>query len=201
MNFRSIVCAAGLALFTVSPSHAVPVELTVESGVLKGAKYVDVDGVLFDVTFRDSTCVALFDGCDESSDFTFTTLEDATKAATALMQQVFVGEFDDDPTKTEGISYVFGYAMIPYGFIPNSVGVWMAVASNNTFEGSDQVLHWGYDPTVDTSNPGPGVPDFRNYALFSPTVVSSVPLPPSIALFLTGLAGLAGFSRWKKRTA
>lgn len=36
---------------------------------------------------------------------------------------------------------------------------------------------------------------------FEPLPPSSVPLPPTIVLFLTGLAGLAGFSRWKKSTA
>ena len=41
----------------------------VVDGELVGASDVLVDGTLYDVKFQDGTCVDLFDGCDEVSDF------------------------------------------------------------------------------------------------------------------------------------
>jgi hypothetical protein len=38
-----------------------------------GARGVDVNGVLYEVDFRDGSRVDLFSGCDSLADFTFTT--------------------------------------------------------------------------------------------------------------------------------
>ena len=50
-----------------------------------------VDGVLYDVQFIDGSCIELFDGCDEASDFKFQTFDAARSGAMlALLDQVLV---------------------------------------------------------------------------------------------------------------
>jgi hypothetical protein len=82
--------------------------LDVIGGQLFGASNVDVGGVLYDVEFLDGTCIAVYDGCDSNSDFTFQTVGSASVAAQALLDQVFVdgapGAFDTDPELSNGCS-------------------------------------------------------------------------------------------------
>ncbi len=82
------------------------------SGQLTGATGVEVvvDGMTqtFDVIFVDGTCIAVFDGCDENTVFTFTTTAEALVASQALLDQVFHdpigGDFDIHPELTLGCS-------------------------------------------------------------------------------------------------
>ena len=103
----SSFAAALLAVFALAyPMSAQAVTLNVDSGTgqLLGATEVDVDGVLYDVDFVEGSCVALFDGCDSTSDFTFTTSTAALAAANALQSQVFTdtvaGNFNTEPELT-----------------------------------------------------------------------------------------------------
>jgi hypothetical protein len=61
-----------------------------------------VDGSLYDVEFSAGTCIEMYNGCDEVSDFPFQTLASAVLASHALLDQVFLdgpaGNFDSDPT-------------------------------------------------------------------------------------------------------
>ena len=94
----------------VSISHAAT--LDIRSGQLFGAVGVDVDGVLYDVAFRDGTCIELYGGADENKDFPFTNLSNLNDtsleitANKALLDQVFVdsplGAFDSVPNLTNG---------------------------------------------------------------------------------------------------
>jgi hypothetical protein len=61
--------------------------LTAE-GQVTGAIGVDVDGQLLNVSFVDGTCAELFDGCDESTDFFFSSGLAADAASRALAQHV-----------------------------------------------------------------------------------------------------------------
>jgi hypothetical protein len=88
--------------------------LDIVGGQLLGAFDVDLNGSLYDVTFVDGTCVGLFDGCDESSDFFFQDYASAEDASRALLDSVFsdiyqyphpLGTFDSDPGLTSGCSY------------------------------------------------------------------------------------------------
>ena len=59
--------------------------LNVIGGILHGASDVLVDGNLYDVQFLDGTCIDLYDGCDDVSDFTFQTQASAALASQALL--------------------------------------------------------------------------------------------------------------------
>ncbi len=100
---RKLVLAAVLVLVA---SGAQAATLNVIGGQLHGAFDVNVGGSLYDVEFVDGTCIALYGGCDEASDFTFQTFASAQLAARALLDQVFLdgasGPFDSDPSLTRG---------------------------------------------------------------------------------------------------
>jgi hypothetical protein len=64
--------------------------LNVVGGQLHGAFGVDVGGTLYNVEFLDGTCIALFNGCDAVSDFTFQSSALAASASQALLDQVFL---------------------------------------------------------------------------------------------------------------
>src|SRR5688572_27474840 len=91
LSWLLLACGMGLG----SAEAAV---LQVSGGELTGALEVDVGGTLYNVAFVEGTCVDLFSGCDEVSDFTFTSLGGATQASQALLDQVFLdvteGNFD-----------------------------------------------------------------------------------------------------------
>jgi hypothetical protein len=64
---RKFVLAVGLVLMA---SSAQATTLDVVGGILHGASGVLVDGNLYDVQFLDGSCISLYSGCDEDSDFT-----------------------------------------------------------------------------------------------------------------------------------
>ena len=97
----------GALLFSLSLSaQAIPiVKHIVENGQLVGAENVNVNGVWYDVKFADGTCIDLFSGCDENSDFIFSTFSSVQMASEALIDQVLVDlspelNFDSDPSSS-----------------------------------------------------------------------------------------------------
>ena len=110
---RTLVLAVGLVLMA---SGAQAVTLTVVGGQLMGASSVLVDGALYDVQFVDGTCIDLYNGCDDTSDFTFQTEASAALASQALLDQVFIdgpaGDFDSDPY----LSFSCGFASATVDF-------------------------------------------------------------------------------------
>jgi hypothetical protein len=98
-----------LVAFVLVASGAQAATLNVVDGQLMGASGVNVDGNLYDVQFLDGTCIGLYNGCDEISDFTFQTEASALLASQALLDQVFLdspeGMFDSNPP-----SYVLGHS-------------------------------------------------------------------------------------------
>ena len=83
---RKFVLAVVLVLVASSAQAAT---LNVVGGQLLGASDVLVDGSLYNVEFLDGTCIDLYNGCDDVSDFTFQTEAAALLAAQALLLQVF----------------------------------------------------------------------------------------------------------------
>ena len=63
-------------LLMINSAHA-SVGWLADSGQLTGATGVNVNGVLYNVTFVDDTCINAFDGCDSVDDFAFKTQDAA----------------------------------------------------------------------------------------------------------------------------
>jgi hypothetical protein len=94
--------------FLLATSGARAATLNVVGGILYGASDVDVGGTLYDVMFVDGSCITLFSGCDDSTDFFFHTFAGAGAASQALLDQVFLdtvqGSFDTMPQSIAGCS-------------------------------------------------------------------------------------------------
>jgi hypothetical protein len=85
--FKKLLGACvGLAMMGMAGTASAAV-LNVSGGQLLGAHNVDVLGTLYDVTFLNGTCIDLFSGCDEPSDFAFNTQASATAAGQALLDR------------------------------------------------------------------------------------------------------------------
>lgn len=162
------------------------------SGKLLGAFNVDVGGQSYDVQFLDGTCIDLFSGCDESSDFTFQTPAAASAASQALLNQVFLndalGAFDSDPSLTFGCSSsVSCFVPTPYGL---GFGYLVTTDRASNFSGAtvDTRAATLYDPTLSTANASGLV-----YAIWTPATV--VPEPGTGLLVAAGLAVLSARRR------
>ncbi len=185
----------GIGATGLFAGHARAATLLVDgTGQLTGARNVDVGGALFDVDFVDGTCTALFGNCDEASDFAFTTQPDATVAAQALLDQVFLdgvlGNFDTSPDLTLGCPFVNCSILIPFS-VTDLVTLTMVEIQNNPSD-PDFVGLDVFNPFTDTTTT---LPD-AVFARFSP--VSDVPEPASMLLFGAGLLGLTGIRRRRR---
>jgi hypothetical protein len=150
---RKLAAAVYLASFGLFASAAT---LEVEDGVLMGAGGVDVNGILYDVRFENGSCIELYSGCDEATDFAFQTLEDANLASSALFSQVLIGIFDHEYWRSNSC-FVTGsncYHLTPYGVdntSPNTKGLW-SIADNHAEENRDWVTQGDDWTFVDYSN-------------------------------------------------
>lgn len=181
-----------LSLFTIPYSYSATL-LVDAGGQLTGATGVNVSGTLYDVSFQDGSCIETFSGCDESTDFMFTSYSDATNASLALFDQVFIntlsGEFDNSPELTLGcdVSICMVFTVYGTGIDPYS-GYLAALASNaeNHLEGNSSNMSW-LNPSFDLSDDG-----LSTYAVWS---LTEVPLPATGYLFLSALVGLLSKKR------
>jgi len=109
MKVFKVICALFIFGF-VSVSHAAVIFITEEAtnGVtsLLGADNVEVNGLFYNVRFLDGSCISLFNGCNDSSDFFFGSELDPSAAARSLLDQVFISgtRFDVKPELTNGCS-------------------------------------------------------------------------------------------------
>ena len=196
--------------------------LNVVAGQLMGASGVDVGGTFYDVQFLDGTCIDLFNGCDDTSDFTFQTVASATLAGQALLDQVLVnsvafGQFDDIPSLTNGCESTGScLSLVPWavtpagppveGVVPLSV---VAIFARNYSPSASQLYgpdFVGLSGSAAEQNVGNSLPFTPNSTVngFQTTwaVFTFTPVPePTTALLLgLGLTGLAGKGRRRNRS-
>ena len=169
--------------------------LNVVSGQLMGASGVDVGGTLYDVEFVDGTCIDLFTGCDDVSDFTFPNAADASLAAQALIDSVFLdlpsGNFASSPALTNGctlpvhcVAITAGYFAVPAG--PRAV---IVINSPTGAVAQESEIVGGIAADM-------GLFGDATYARWS----SPVPEPSTALLLGLGLTGLAGKGRKRNRS-
>lgn len=175
-------CFMGLCM-AFANAQAAPILLVDASGELTGANGVDVGGTLYDVRFVDGSCIALFSGCDSVADFPFATKAGADEASQALLDQVLLGVFDDDPARTAGCEQPAGCQILtPYELFAGGAGLILSGAINSPV--ADFVSDVGTTPANDTIGADGSV-----YAVWTlpPT---GTPLPGTLSCLGIGLLGL-----------
>jgi hypothetical protein len=187
---KGIILLTGF-LFSLNLSAAV---LDVRDGILFGASDVRFSGLSYSVAFRDSTCLYLYNGCDQYSDLPFENEVQSFAANQALLEQVLIdtpsGLFDSTPGLTHGCSGSDECSILtPMHFI-NPETVSAISAYNHTAESRD--LIYSISPFANNLDLSPDHYNMYTYAVWSPT---PVPLPGAVWLFGSGLVAVSGFLR------
>lgn len=165
------------------------VRLEIKDGMLISASGVVVKGMVYDVTFQDGSCVDLFDGCDENTDFPFATARLTRSAGLALLNDVLVDYFDSEPSRTRGCSdHLWGCII----FIPVALSqldpryVRTRYIGNSAGEAGDVVGSTNrYKRWRETEGLGLG---HVTYSVWTP--IGAVPEPRVRTLALVGAAAL-----------
>jgi hypothetical protein len=155
-----------------------------------------VDGISYDVEFLDGTCIALYNGCDDVSDFTFQTSGAANVAANALLDQVFLpgaGGFGGQQSNSQTNGCRTGGAACelytPYGFFEAELNLGVAGAHNVTGVDLQFVVLEAIQREFDTS------PETNVDTVFAVWSVGVVPEPGTGLLMGLGLLGLSVSNR------
>ena len=170
-------------------SNAYAATLNVVGGQLMGASNVLVGGSLYDVQFLDGSCIDLYNGCDDVSDFTFQTEASALLASQALLDQVFLdggsGQFISQPQLTNGCESIYiclvhtHYLPTYYFYAQNEI------VGYSTGDGTHGPEYWPY-----TNVPLANLENADTVAVWAP-----VPEPSTALLLGLGLTGFAGKGR------
>ena len=179
-----------LAVVTTTTSYASKAAtLNISSeGRLLGATDVTIGGTLYDVVLVDGSCISIFGGCDEVSDFLFTSESELILASEALLEFVTIdsplGNFDSDAALTNGCGdSAFCILLTPGIQIAEPGKIVVGVALNNGGTNFDNV---GTTEAIIADISG----THTVWAVWSPAV--PVPLPAGIWLFITALVPVPG---------
>lgn len=186
--FTALALVCGVVMGAAPFDAQAGVILDFSDGQLRGARNIDVNGALFDVRFVEGTCVALFNGCDEDSDFVFQTEIEGNQAADALLNQVFLdsseGMFDTFPELTFGCESTAKCQLL-FPYEARTSRQYRQIRVKNGGRGTSNGFQDLFaNPSFDTS----GDPD-EVFAIFTRSMPISE--PSALALFSIGLLGLA----------
>jgi hypothetical protein len=203
MKIVKLGCALLLSAF-ISVTHANVIHVTDGNGNLLGAENVLVDGTLYDVTFSKGSCIALYKGCDDLSDFVFSTQASSVLASTALLDTVFIDtgavNFDTNHLLMANCTFVnFCAAVTPF-FEISDQGVGHVYVATNVAINYGLVFN-SYDAVAPRNFFNTELADLTPYAGYFYAVWTpvDVPEPSTLILLSLGLAGLS-FSRYRKQS-
>ncbi|MBJ20916.1 MAG: hypothetical protein CL933_16030 [Deltaproteobacteria bacterium] len=203
---RSIVlCSVLLLISTLTASSAFAATLNVVGGQLMGASNVLVGGSLYDVQFLDGTCIDLYNGCDEVSDFTFQTQTSAILASQTLLDQVLLdgpeGAFYTVPDLTNGCEIGPCYAFTPFSLIVDPHPINFSLYQVGGVVASDGILETSTPPSLPPAYPSPSPAwDYTDYPWVTYALWSPVPEPSTALRLGLDLTAFAGKGRSRNRS-
>ncbi len=201
-TWKVIAC---VFLLGAAIANADPI-LEVEDGILVGASNIDVAGTLYDVKFVGGSCVEVFSGCDEASDFDFQDDGPAANALQALIDTVWLdgplGLFDSMPQLTAGCPSIFLCGVVIPIAVFTDFDRYDALIGENVrpdpdFENGDEDSTNAFIDSIHTDLGDSDVRTFGRWTL-STFEAKSVPEPSSLILFLAGLIAM-GFSTFRRQ--
>lgn len=189
------IAAAAVALGLGSPSTAATLVID-ENGILTGATGVDVLGVSYDVEFLDGTFAEVF-GDGSGLAFSGSEPQGAVAAAQSLLDQVFLGIYDDNPNLVRGCSFAnYCNVYVPYEVRDTFLVAGAARNFSSSVGLADATFVGGSSLDQDTSRNA-----IQTSARFSlsnvvpPPVSGAVPEPATWAMMLFGFFGVGGTLR------
>lgn len=176
-----------VTLFILSATaNAALIHMVDNNGILTGAKGIDINGIEYDVEFKDGTCRALFSGCDNKSDFLFKTSPGPTGyiASWTLSKYVFVAQWDSSPHKIKGCENSPGQCSIitPYDLLGDTMR--MSYFNNTNSESMDEIQFGSWYPFIDTT------PYAFTFAIWSLSKKSEVNESGTLVLLMMGMIAL-----------
>lgn len=194
---KKIVCKVLFVIFLSCSSAVYAAAVLVWDGSqYTGATGIDIGGALYDVEFVDGSCVSVFSGCDDASDFFFKTESESAVATSALFNAFFAavlaaddGSVDANPELLRGCDLAtFCIIRTPHG--GSGVAVDAAQIGNLAYSlnNDDDVVVTGFQAS------GNSPADSLTYAVWSAST-TTVPLPAAVWFFLSALGGLLGVAR------
>jgi len=213
------------AIMAFSASASAGVIPTIKDGKLIGASNVDLGSLgLYSFHLARGSCLQIFGQNCKAGGFTFNNAADASIAAQALLDQVFVGRYDDITTDTYGCSLLGCSIPTPYG-IETVRNQWWMTDSTGTYTGYyytnytqlvyaqnypkyfyfENFTAGGYPDTVTVSS-GPEVSYFGYNDMYVPLYavwerqdrVVEVPEPSVLGLLVLGAMTLGAARRRRK---
>ncbi|MES9943216.1 MAG: hypothetical protein ABW104_10450 [Candidatus Thiodiazotropha sp. 6PLUC2] len=190
----------GLLLFIgylyTTPSLAAELHIDPLTNNLTGISGITVDENIYNVSFVEGTCVELFGGCDERTDFFFQDTATAFAAFSGLMEQGLLdgpsGQFDSNPQLTYGCNndqFFSRQCVIQAPILANEqglVGLVFASATNHISNNNDITTGLLLSASL-SINADTALNDSAVWGVWSAT---TVPVPAAVWLFGSGLIGL-----------
>lgn len=147
----------------------------------------------YDVSFQDGTCIDLFTGCNSNSEDLFA-INTRLGAANAELL-IAMGSFSDSPNLINGCESLVDCfitapsninASGPSGGSVSGGTLWIQAGPGNDFPLSESLAANRFEDFTSVTN--------RTYAIWTPSAISSVPVPAAVWLFGSGLIGLIGLA-------
>jgi len=198
---RLLTLSAALAISSVLHISAVAAVVPIfENGKLSGARNVTIGDLgTYNVKFVKGDCWTVFKGCSREL-FTFHTAADAKSASQALLDQVFVGIYDDLPELSANCDTFACGVTTPY-----ELGSWSNMPTFYDYTAANWAAffqfpgapfsHQGYPDEVQHATWTSPWGINRNFAVWE---AQEVPEPLSILLLAVGLGSMAATGRPKR---
>ncbi|WP_101760519.1 hypothetical protein [Oceanicoccus sp. KOV_DT_Chl] len=185
---NKILAILGFLILPLISNAAVTI-LTDSNGQIYGAEGIEVNNSFYSIRLSEGSCIDIFNGCDQVTDFTFHTFDEAMLASQALVDQLFIGAWDRTDDSLLGCDDEFYCGLLtvynPYdGHFFSLLALHGVSAIGNGV--GDHSAYAAWDTTYE---------DKYVFVIWSHTQPAMVPVPAAIWLFGSAMIGLVSIKR------